>query len=38
MRSGADAFLTKPLDPLMLISTIKDLLGESALVRPRVVS
>lgn len=38
MRSGADAFLTKPLDPLILVSTIKDLLGESALVRPRVVS
>jgi len=38
LRSGADAFLTKPLDPLALVSTIKDLLGESALVRPRVVS
>jgi len=38
LRSGADAFLTKPLDPLTLVSTIKDLLGESALVRPRVVS
>ncbi len=33
LRSGADAFLTKPLDPLQLISTIKDLLGESALLR-----
>jgi CheY-like chemotaxis protein len=34
LRSGADAFLRKPLDPLELVSTIKDLLGESALVRP----
>lgn len=34
LRSGADAFLRKPLEPLELISTIKDLLGESALVRP----
>lgn len=38
LRSGADAFLTKPLDPLELVSTIKDLLVESALLRPRVVS
>jgi CheY-like chemotaxis protein len=34
LRSGADAFLRKPIDPLELVSTIKDLLGESALVRP----
>jgi CheY-like chemotaxis protein len=36
LRSGADAFLRKPFDPLELVSTIKDLLGESALVRPAV--
>ena len=34
LRSGADAFLRKPFDPLELVSTIKDLVGESALVRP----
>ena len=28
--AGADAFLQKPLDPLQLVSTVKDLLGESA--------
>jgi DNA-binding transcriptional MerR regulator len=27
---GADAFLQKPLDPLQLVSTVKDLLGTSA--------
>ena len=32
-RAGADAFLMKPLDPLAFVSTVKDLLGESALVR-----
>ena len=31
--AGADAFLKKPLDPLVLVSTVKDLLGESALIR-----
>ena len=30
LAAGADAFLLKPLDPLVLISTIKDLLGASA--------
>jgi DNA-binding transcriptional MerR regulator len=30
--AGADAFLRKPLDPLELVSTVKDLLGTSALV------
>ena len=30
--AGADAFLRKPLDPLELVSTVKDLLGASALV------
>lgn len=33
--AGADAFLKKPLDPLVLVSTVKDLLGESALIRRR---
>jgi CheY-like chemotaxis protein len=28
--AGADAFLQKPLDPLQLVSTVKDLLGTSA--------
>ncbi len=31
--AGADAFLRKPLDALELLSTIKDLLGDSALVK-----
>ncbi len=30
---GADAFLQKPLDPLRLVSTVKDLLGTSAYLR-----
>jgi DNA-binding transcriptional MerR regulator len=30
MEAGADAFLLKPLDPLQLASTIRDLLGLSA--------
>ena len=30
--AGADAFLQKPVDPLELVSTVKDLLGSSALV------
>ena len=32
LAAGADAFLQKPLDPLELVSTAKDLLGASALV------
>jgi CheY-like chemotaxis protein len=32
LAAGADAFLQKPFDPLELVSTVKDLLGESALV------
>jgi len=32
LAAGADAFLQKPFDPLELISTVKDLLGASALV------
>ena len=30
LEAGAEAFLLRPLDPLVLISTIKDLLGASA--------
>ncbi|NLT53316.1 MAG: MerR family transcriptional regulator [Actinomycetales bacterium] len=30
IEAGADAFLAKPLDPLTLVSTVKDLLGTSA--------
>jgi DNA-binding response OmpR family regulator len=33
LAAGADAFLQKPLDPLQLVSAVKDLLGQSALVR-----
>ena len=32
MDAGADAFLRKPLDPLQLVSTVRDLLGSSALL------
>jgi CheY-like chemotaxis protein len=32
LAAGADAFLQKPFDPLELVSTVKDLLGASALV------
>jgi DNA-binding transcriptional MerR regulator len=35
LAAGADAFLQKPFDPLELVSTIKDLLGASALVARR---
>ena len=31
--AGADAFLQKPLDPLELVSAVKDMLGHSALVQ-----
>ena len=34
LRAGASAFLAKPLDPLQLVSTVRDLLGDSALTRP----
>src|ERR1700694_1064180 len=34
-RWGAGASLHKPLEPLALVSTARDLLGSSALVRPR---
>jgi DNA-binding transcriptional MerR regulator len=33
MRAGAAAFLRKPLEPLILVSTVRDLLGTSALSR-----
>lgn len=33
MRSGAAAFMRKPLEPLALVSTVRDLAGTSALVR-----
>jgi DNA-binding NtrC family response regulator len=33
MRLGAAAFLRKPLEPLVLASTVRDLLGTSALTR-----
>ena len=33
LRAGADAFLSKPFDPLAFVSTVKDLLGESAMLR-----
>ena len=32
LAAGADAFLRKPVDPLEFVSTVKDLLGSSALV------
>lgn len=35
---GAAAFVSKPINPLDLISTVRDLLGESALTRPSRVS
>ena len=33
LSAGADAFLSKPVDPLRYISTVRDLLGTSAYVR-----
>lgn len=33
LAAGADAFLRKPLEPLQLVSTVKDLLGASAYLR-----
>jgi DNA-binding transcriptional MerR regulator len=36
VEAGADAFLGKPLDALQFISTVKDLLGESALTKAPV--
>jgi CheY-like chemotaxis protein len=33
LHAGASAFLNKPIEPLQLISTVRDLLGTSALAR-----
>ena len=38
LEAGADAFLQKPLDPLRLVSTAKDLLGTSAYLGSRARS
>jgi CheY-like chemotaxis protein len=35
LAAGADAFMQKPVDPLELVSAVKDLLGASALVARR---
>lgn len=35
LQVGAAAFLLKPLDPLQLVSTVRDLLGDSAYLRSR---
>jgi DNA-binding transcriptional MerR regulator len=32
MAAGADAFLLKPLEPLQVVSAVKDLLGHSAII------
>ena len=34
LEAGADGFLQKPLDPLQLVSAVKDLLGASAFLHP----
>jgi DNA-binding response OmpR family regulator len=34
LEAGADAFLLKPLEPLQLVSTVRDLLGSSAFLDP----
>ncbi len=36
LQAGADAFLAKPFDPLAFVSTVKDLMGESAMLREPV--
>lgn len=35
LEAGADVFLQKPLDPLQLVSTVRDLLGSSAIIGRR---
>ena len=35
LEAGAQAFMRKPLDPLALVSAVRDLIGTSAIVRPR---
>jgi len=34
---GASAFLQKPIDPLVFASTVRDLLGTSAISRRRSI-
>ena len=34
LEAGADAFLGKPLDPVQLVSTVRDLLGLIQRLRP----
>jgi DNA-binding transcriptional MerR regulator len=36
--AGASAFLEKPFEPLQFVSTVRDLLGDSALTRPSRMS
>jgi DNA-binding transcriptional MerR regulator len=38
LAAGAGAFVSKPINPLQLISTVRDLLGQSALTRPSRLS
>ena len=38
LAAGADAFLQKPIDPLVLVSTVKDLLGSNALIETNVAA
>ncbi|MGH9920577.1 MAG: MerR family transcriptional regulator [Nitrososphaerales archaeon] len=33
LAAGASAFLSKPIEPLLFVSTVRDLLGQSALTR-----
>jgi PleD family two-component response regulator len=33
MEAGAEAFLRRPLDPLQVLSTVKDLMGTSCMTR-----
>ena len=35
LAAGAEAFLVKPLDPLQFVSSVRDLVGTSAYLRPR---